>query len=266
MTRPTTSGLRFLTRRSDSGKYAYWRTLARELASIVKGEIDITWAMTPHILDGKKVIKISLRTGDLALAQSRWGEVHRQIEVIIKNAVADAKNKLKPTVNSTSTPSSADRAAIAAQARHDVLNDYDADWTDPESLSPLAQGLESALRLRDAGQLPPTGERTGREEGVLLSLTDFAELLAPCSPGMSLTEIREASRAKEAASVARMLELRDTWPLDRPTTVTEEIELDPNSPSGGRIVDRYELQSELTARLIENGYEVSDKTERVDFH
>jgi hypothetical protein len=73
MARRATFGLPFLILRSDSGKYAYWRNLPKEHAAIATGAIDVAWALKPRRLDGKQVIKISLKTGDLALAQRRRG-------------------------------------------------------------------------------------------------------------------------------------------------------------------------------------------------
>ena len=81
MARRATFGLPFLILRSDSGKYAYWRNLPKEHAAIATGAIDVAWALKPRRLDGKQVIKISLKTGDLGgidihrshiIAAARW--------------------------------------------------------------------------------------------------------------------------------------------------------------------------------------------------
>ena len=116
----------------------------KEHAAIAKGTIDLSWALKSHLLDGKQVIKISLKTGDL-VAQRRWSDVHAQIEGLIERGIVGTKNEVVPVAGPIDPLTSGDRSAIAAQARHDVLADHDADWTDPETLSPLARGLEQAL-------------------------------------------------------------------------------------------------------------------------
>lgn len=257
MTRPTASGLPFLILRSDSGKYAYWRNLPKEHAAIAKGTIDLSWALKSHLLDGKRVIKISLKTGDLTLAQRRWSDVHAQIEALIERGIVSAKNEVGPVASPIASLTSGDRAAIAAQARHDVLADHDADWTDPETLSPLARGLEQALLRRDAGRLISNGEQAGG-----FNIAGLLNFLERFPRGMTLTQIREAARAMEADNVARMLSSGRTWPLDGPPALTEEFAQDPDSPSGERVVDSYSTPSELTTRLAENGYDLSDETER----
>ncbi|WP_294537116.1 site-specific integrase [uncultured Rhodoblastus sp.] len=207
------------------------------------------------------MIKISLKTGDLPTAQRRWSDIHSQIEALVDAAVAGGKKPPEPVFDATPKLSTSDRATIASQARHDVMADHDADWTDPENLGPLARGLEQALRLRDSGQLP-AGEPKKGDHRVLLSLADFSEMLKHFPPGMSLNEIREEARVKESASVKQMLSSGEAFPLDRPTTVVEEIELDSSSPAGGHVVDTFEVLGELTARLKENGFELLDETER----
>jgi len=45
MARKTSSGLPFLVRRKDVGKYVYWRILDQSIAPFVRGEIHRSWAI-----------------------------------------------------------------------------------------------------------------------------------------------------------------------------------------------------------------------------
>jgi hypothetical protein len=255
MPRPTASGLPFLVRRADSGKYAYWRNIRPELAPFVAGPVDLSWSLTPHVLAGKTVIKISLKTGDLPLARRRWGEVHRQIEALCDQAMACAKASNGPVVASEPHLTSGDRAVIAAQARHDVMAEHDAAWIDTDSvdsMTPLARGLQAALRQRDAGRFP---DRIGSPASGL------SAFLAQFPAGMTAAEIRAWARDRDAAGVAEMLATGDTLPLDRPMTV-QEWAPDPNAPEGYRLVGEAPLPSEMTRRLAENSFQIEDAMER----
>lgn len=146
MTRPSTSGTPYLILRSDTGKFVYWRSLSERLALRAEGKVDLSWTSKPYVLRGNRVIRISLNTGDSKLAHRRWGEVHSRIEALMEVSTSSAMTQVGPAVSTNSSLTSGDRAIIAAQARHDVMADHDADWTDPSTLSPLARGLEQALR------------------------------------------------------------------------------------------------------------------------
>jgi hypothetical protein len=77
----TSSGFRFLVRRKDVGKYAYWRILDPAIAPFVRGEIHRSWAVASHSLSGKPIVKLSLQTGDHATACDRWSEVHARVSL-----------------------------------------------------------------------------------------------------------------------------------------------------------------------------------------
>ncbi|MGP8261418.1 MAG: site-specific integrase [Rhodoblastus sp.] len=215
----------------------------------------MSWAVTPHALMGKSVIKISLKTGDDALARRRWGEIHFQIEALIEETVCAVKKTVAPAGPPPSSLSSPDRAAIAAQARHDVLANHDADWTDPDDMTPLARGLEQALRLRDAGALKGGGDGGALDEVFFRHLAQFPA-------GMTRGQIREAARLMEAEGVADMLRSGRTWPLDAPTALVEEVVVDANAPTGERVVGSAQSPGELTQRLAENGFALEDELER----
>ena len=206
----------------------------------------------PHVLTGNSIIKISLKTGDNALACRRWFEVHSQIEVLIEQTAIALKNAITPSERKPSSIDANGRTTLAGQARHDVLADNDADWTNPENLTPLAHGLEQALRLRDAGKLTPTGS---------LSEDLFFRHLAQFPIGMTRDQICVAARQIEADGVADMLRTGSTWPLDAPISLVEEIIADPNAPDGQRVVASTQLCGELSQRLDENGF-AADAIER----
>jgi hypothetical protein len=71
MARKTSSGLPFLVRRKDVGKYGYWRILDAAIAPFVRGEIHRSWAVASHALTGRPIVKLSLQTGDHATACDR---------------------------------------------------------------------------------------------------------------------------------------------------------------------------------------------------
>lgn len=257
MTHPSTSGTPYLILRSDTGKYVYWRILSERLALRADGKVDLSWTSKPYVLRGNRVIKISLNTGDSKLAHRRWGEVHSRIEALMEVSTSSAMTQVEPVASTNSSLTSADRAIIAAQARHDVMADHDADWTHPSTLSPLARGLEQALRRRDAGSLAADGA-----EGAGPSLAGFLKFLERFPAGMTLNQIRDAARAMEADNVGRMLASGRTWPLDSPISEVEELEAGPENPSTLHVVNKYDVPGELTERLVENGYDLSDEMER----
>ncbi len=146
----TSSGLPFLVRRKDVGKYAYWRILDRAIAPFMRGEIHRSWAVASHSLSGKAIVKLSLQTGDHATACDRWSEVHARVEALIRDATTLAKRdeEAKRKLEKVRALSSKERATIAGQARYDVLADHDAGWSDPDHLSATARGLQRALQTR----------------------------------------------------------------------------------------------------------------------
>jgi hypothetical protein len=67
--------------------------------------------------------------------------VHARVEALIRDATTlarrekEAKRKVEKVRNLTS----GERAAIAGQARYDVLADHDAGWSDPDRVSATAR-------------------------------------------------------------------------------------------------------------------------------
>jgi len=248
MARKTSSGLRFLVFRKDAGKYAYWRVLDAAIAPFVRGEIRRSWAAASR-LSGKPIVKLSLQTGDLATAGDRWSEVHAQVEALIRDATRTAKRdrEAKRTLEEVRTLSSEQIATIAGQARHDILADHDAGWTDPDHLSATARGLQRALQAR-------------REHK--LRIPWMLEFLRSFPDDLSLDGVRAAAREMDARTNADMLETKSTLPLDRPTAVVEELIADPNGPPGAMMWKPFaELPGELTQRLNENGVELPEDSD-----
>jgi integrase len=249
MARKTSSGLPFLVRRKDGGKYVYWRILDAAIAPFVCGEIHRSWAVASHVLSGKPIVKLSLQTGDHATACDRWSEVHARVEALIRDATTLAKRdkETKQNLEKARTLTSEQIATIAGQARHDVLADHDAGWTDPDHLSPTARGLQRALQAR-------------REHK--LRIPWMLEFLRSFPDDLSLDGVRAAAREMDARTNADMLETKSTLSLDRPTAVVEELIADPNGPPGAMMWKPFaERPGELTERLNENGVELPEDSD-----
>lgn len=56
----STTGLPYLIRHPDTGKYAYWRELPTDIVPRVKGDLTLPWSTTAHrALDGtSRVVKV----------------------------------------------------------------------------------------------------------------------------------------------------------------------------------------------------------------
>jgi hypothetical protein len=93
MARKPSSGFPFLTHRTDTGKYAYWRVLDPAIAVRVSGDLHRSWAVSGHRLTGKEIVKLSLRTGDHTTACNRWSELHSQVEALVRKATNLAKQE-----------------------------------------------------------------------------------------------------------------------------------------------------------------------------
>ena len=251
MARKTSSGLPFLVRRKDVGKYVYWRILDAAIAPFVRGEIHRSWAVASHALSGKAIVKLSLQTGDHSTACDRWSEVHARVEALIRDATRIAKRdeEAKRKVEKVRTLTSEERATIASQARSDVLADHDAGWNNPNHMSPMARGLQRALQ-------------TGRK--LRLNDPEIQESLGSDAADPSPDAVRAVAREMDAQTHADMLKTKSTWALDRPTAVLEELVADPEGPPGAMMSKRLaELPGELTLRLNENGLDLpGDSVER----
>jgi integrase len=89
--RPSTSGSRFLVKRSDSGIWAYHRNLPPDIAKGVIGEVRLYWSGRIAALTGKKVVAISLGTSDRREAERRRDQAHAQVEQIVDRAMREIR-------------------------------------------------------------------------------------------------------------------------------------------------------------------------------
>ena len=133
MARASSTGLQFLIRRPDTGKYAYHRELAADLAPFLEGELVLPWTNGTHVLKAQRTVKVSLKTGDDAMARVRWTRIHEQVEGLVQMARVLANSqaeKLRSQQGIDRLPPGT-VATIAAQARHDMLSEHDQTWIDP---------------------------------------------------------------------------------------------------------------------------------------
>ncbi len=84
MSRTSSTGLPFLVRRADTGKFCYHRDVPAAVAPFVTGEVELTWKESIHKLEGRPTVKVSLATGDEATARVRWNRVHEQVEGLVQ--------------------------------------------------------------------------------------------------------------------------------------------------------------------------------------
>lgn len=73
----------FLIRRPDGSSYTYHRMMPAEIVPWLDGEIRLGSANEPLSLTRRKVVKVSLGTGDLRLAKDRWRKLHNDLEEAI---------------------------------------------------------------------------------------------------------------------------------------------------------------------------------------
>lgn len=243
MARPSSTGLPYLTARSDSGKLAYWRTIPADIAPFVVGDLRLSWTVRNHPLTGKSVVKVSLKTGDETTARNRWSEVHTQVNELIDEAtrrgrrVVDRAGSLKKRASL----SAEERGVMAGQARHDLLADHDEEWADPDYLSTsLARGLQQALKARGRAATLPDGLR---------------EFLRRFPDDLSDGQIRAEAREIEQSAVREALKAGSTFPVDG--VEMSIFEAAPGPRDGiPELTEVGRIPSEFDRRLKENGIEL----------
>lgn len=236
MPRKSQSGLPFLVRRGDTGKYTYWRNLPSEIAMHFFGDIDLPWVTTPFAFETPKIVKVSLRTGDEKTARERWGHINAQVDTLCRAALDRGKQKTKDAAAieklklvRTLTPHQI--ATIGAQARHDVRSEDDKVWEDPNYLSPVASIIFNGL-LHAGMKNTPELRDSARQQARDLD-----------------------KRTSEKAIKARLL-----GPLDQDHLLAR---VDTTSAKAQNAADDPEMilgKSELTRRLEENGLELPKGT------
>lgn len=148
MPRSNAEGLRFLVSRPDSGQFVYYRRVSEALAPLITGMILRSWKSVPHCLDGRAAIKVSLGTKDPEAAQTRWAEVHAQIEALYRLALIQTDRARLPQttdIQHVAALSDDDKRTIAAQVHHDVLASYEKAWLDPRYRSGTTAAVEKSV-------------------------------------------------------------------------------------------------------------------------
>ncbi len=142
MARPNSSGLPFLVRRNDSGKFSYWRNFRPELMRFVRGEVQCPWALKSVRLDQSPAFKVTLKTADDSLARQRWGIVHAQIEEILERATRDAHAAsgpvFQPADDERKSLAREQIATIAGQVKYDLLAEHDEAIIAGRAFAPVA--------------------------------------------------------------------------------------------------------------------------------
>jgi integrase len=232
MARPTSSGLRYLVQRKESGGWTYHRAFAAELVPFLDGEVRLGWTGKVVSLQRAKAFKASLATTDPDTARDRWAKVHTEVQRIVEVAgqrLAESREaQRRPLARRTSlTPD--ERQAVADQAKYDILAQHDLEAVDPEARNPLAEILASLVQ---AGNQP------------LDQLLDKARHLAH---RMQRDDAKRALKRGGQAIADRKIVLRKV-----------------NTKDG--LEDRSEIvqtiRPEIDERLTENGVHLENEKER----
>ena len=86
MARTSSAGLPHLTCRSDAGQFTYHRSFRPDLVPFLQGFLRPSWSPRTLALDGRRVVKVSLGTGDRRLAVTRWEELHPVVQKAVREA------------------------------------------------------------------------------------------------------------------------------------------------------------------------------------
>ena len=135
MARSSSTGLPFLIRRTDTGRFSHHRELPGHVATFVTGEVSLPWSTGVHLLGGRPTVKVSLKTGDQATARVRWNRVHEQVEGLVQTGhvlAAEREQRRQAQKAVERLPP----ATVAAQAKHDLLAEHDQTWVDPTFTCP----------------------------------------------------------------------------------------------------------------------------------
>ena len=192
MPRSSTTGLPFLVRRTDTGKFCYHRDVPAAVAAFITGEVVLPWKEGIHKLEGRPTVKVSLATGDEATARVRWNRVHEQVEALVQMGqvlAAEKEQRGRERKAVQRLPVGA-VGTIAAQARHDLLAEHDQCWIDPTFTSPLTGVVVRLMRnaSRTASLDPVDDARRFADD---LRLREAKTALVSRRPGMLDGEIKE---------------------------------------------------------------------------
>ncbi len=147
MARPSSAGLPHLTCRSDAGQFTYHRAFRPDLVPFLDGHLRPSWARRTVALAGRRVIKVSLGTGDRRLAVTRWDELHPLVQAAVRGAEqreAAARSTERDRVVPERLSLDVIRA-MAGQVLHTTLADHDRSYTEPGYLNGTAQAIGMVL-------------------------------------------------------------------------------------------------------------------------
>lgn len=247
MPRSSTTGLPFLVRRTDTGKFCYHREMPATVAAFVTGEVELPCKEGVHKLEGLPTVKVSLATGDEATARVRWNRVHEQVEGLVQmgQVLAAEKERRDRQRRAVERLPAGAVATVAAQAQHDLLAEHDQTWIDPSFTSPLT-GVAVRL-MRDAGRAAsPTFVDEARRFTDALRLREARASLESRRLSLLDLEIEEAEVTDPQLAAA----LHDLA-AGRIKKLTPE-----QDAALGAIAATSILPSELDARLAENGLDL----------
>lgn len=246
MARSSSTGLPFLVRRTDTGKFCYHRDVPAVVAPFIKGEVLLPWKESIHKLEGRPTVKVSLATGDEATARVRWNRVHEQVEGLVQmGQVLAAEKERRDRQRQTAKRLPADAVAtMAAQARHDLLAEHDQTWIDPSFTSPLT-GVVVRL-MREAGRASPDPVDDARRFTDALRLREAKAALASRRPGIVDQEIGEGE-----VTDPRLLAAIEEVAAGRVRRLTPE-----HTATLAAACSASTIPSELDLRLAENGLDL----------
>jgi hypothetical protein len=128
--------LPFLLRRSESGSYVYYRSVAADVRPAISGEVLCPWSGETRVLGGNAAIKVSFNTTDFATARQRWNEIHAQVELVVSAATRRQRtnrlNQSRRSIQRVSGLSDQQIKILAARLEHRILAEYDAGLVDPK--------------------------------------------------------------------------------------------------------------------------------------
>lgn len=245
MTRSSSTGLPFLIRRTDTGKFCYHRELPAHVASFVTGEVATPWSRGTHALEGRAAVKVSLKTGDDATARVRWNRVHEQVEGFVQmgHVLAAEKEQRRRERAAVERLPSGCVATIAAQARHDLLAEHDRTWIDPTFTSPMTGVVVELMRKASRAASPDRIEEA-RQFTDALRGREARAALASRTPGMVGLEIEEGE-ITDPGLIAAI----DDLAAGRIDRLTPE-----HNAALGAVPITATVPSEIDRRLQENGF------------
>lgn len=234
MARPTSSGLPYLVRRAECGRFYYCRSFPSEIVPHIAGVVSIPFARRTFALSAKRMVKISLKTGDEETARDRWAQVHAEVRRVVEEAIQShamsQRSAARPLEHRVKL-SPAERQAIADQVRHDILAQDDRAEVDPAEASPLARIVAGILH--DSGEVSPEDAlERGRRIARRGEREEFKALHPKGSPSISDRRI-------------------------------EVFRLMPDATQPGSLVRKLDqvIEPEIDRRLAENGLTLDAGTE-----